>query len=125
MVGSAGAGVVFDRHHLIHTRSDWTSNKTAKRLRDTPELVPRIDRQLHNEIHRQAPAVPLLGYHALYRVSRDFETAETSWESLENLMRVIEQASRSPKSHRIESQLALLAVESLDIQRVILKSEGI
>lgn len=114
-----------DRHHLLHTRSDWTSNPTAKRLRDTPQLVPRIDRELHNEIHRQAPAVPLLGYYALVRVRRDFEPAGKAWESVESLMSIIEDASHHPKSHPIEGQLAMLAVQALDIQRLILKNEGI
>lgn len=116
---------MMDKHHLLHTRSDWTSNKTAKRLRDTPQLVPRIDRELHNEIHRLAPAVPLLGYHALYRVYRDFEPTSTAWGSAESLMRTIEQASQHPRSHPIESNLAELAVQSIDIQRLILKAEGI
>lgn len=114
-----------DRHHVIHTRVDWTSSPPARRLRNTPELIPRIDRELHEEIHSQSPAVPLLGYHALYRVNRDFEPARTTWETIENLMRVVEQASRHERSRPIESELALLNARALDIQRLIFKSEGI
>lgn len=109
-----------DGHHILHNKQEWTLRPDAKKLRETPTLVPRLDRVTHNEIHRYAPAVPLLGYHALQRTLSFFEEGDTTIQSVENLMRAIEHAANHPKAHIIEKHVAELAIWAIDLQRPFL-----
>lgn len=111
-----------DRHHILHDRVEWTARPEARALRESPSLVPRIDRDLHDYLHQQTPTVPLLGYHALIHIRRDFEPVPgNTIKSLDNLMGAIDKAGRHERAHPIESDIALLAVECLRLQRNILR----
>ena len=106
-----------DDHHILHNRQEWELRPNAKRLRQTPSLIARLERPLHDEIHRECPPVPLLGHYALERTVRLFEAGSTTLESMDNLMLAIEQSSQHPKAHDIEKHLAELAVWAIDLQR--------
>jgi len=106
-----------DGHHIIHNRMEWSLRPEAKLIRDTPSLIVRMDRSDHDEIHRYCPPVPLLGYHALIRTLQTFEQGETPLKTMDNLMYSIEIASKHPKAHEIEKQLANLAIWAIDLQR--------
>lgn len=111
-----------DKHHILNNRIEWECRPEAKALRQTPSLVPRIDRDVHEYLHRETPGVPLLGYHALIRVRRDFEPAPgDTLESLHRLMASIDKAGAHERAHPIESDIALLAIECLTLQRNILR----
>lgn len=112
---------MIDRHHLIHERVPWTSRPEARLLRETPSLVPRIDRELHNEIHRNCPPIPLLGYHALVRTLKAFEPTTDTLDTMGRLQAAIELSGKHPKSHRIERELGDLAVQAIDLQKPYLK----
>lgn len=112
---------MMDRHHILHFKPEWTLRPQAKLLRDTPTLIPRIDREVHNEIHRNAPGVPPLGHYALQRIVSDFYPQRTTLATLDDLMLAIENSTRTPKAHPIEIQMAELAVQALDIQRPFLR----
>ena len=106
-----------DKHHLIFDRVSWTSRPEAKRLREDRSLIVRLDRSEHNELHRHAVAIPLLGYHALVRTLRDYEAGDTPLESVDNLMSTIEKVGQHPAAHPIEKKLSELAVWALDLER--------
>jgi hypothetical protein len=106
-----------DKHHLIFDRVSWTSRPEAKKLRENPSLIVRLDRSEHSELHRHTVAVPLLGYHALVRTLRDYEPGATPLESVENLMATIEGVGNHPRAHPIEKSLTELAVWALDLER--------
>lgn len=110
-----------DRHHILHNRIEWTARPQAAELRERPELIPTLDRSVHNEVHRIAPPVPLLGYYALTRTLALYEPQPTTIESLDNLILAVDKASQHRKAHRIERSLADLAIEALEIQRAILR----
>lgn len=110
-----------NKHHILHHRAEWTVRPEAELLRERPELVPRIDVDVHNELHRIAPPVPLLGCYALRRVNALYEPSFDTIESMDNLMLAIEQAGKHHKAHRVERKMAECAVEALDIQRAILR----
>ena len=76
-----------------------------------------MPRQLHERIHRECPAVPLLGYYALVRTLRDFEPNPNPLKSMDSLMLAIEGSTEHPRVHPIEKQLGLLAVQAIDTQR--------
>ena len=110
---------MFERkgHHIVHTAKEWELRPEARRIRQTPTLIVPIERSLHEEIHHNCPAVPLLGYHALLAVNSSFEEGNTALESMDNLMLAIEKAGNHPKAHLIEKKLAELAVWAIDLQR--------
>lgn len=111
-----------DKHHILHERVEWTARPQARSLRERPELVPTIDRDVHDEIHRIAPAVPLLGYYALSRVNGIYRPVRgDTIASLDNLLLAIEDAGKHPKAHRVERGIAGLAIEALETQRAILR----
>jgi len=113
-----------DGHHILHNKQEWSLRPEAKALRETPSLIPRIDRDVHNEIHRVCPPVPILGFHALRRTIREFQPTPELFSSMDNLMFAMEAAARDPRSHKIESDLAMLAVQAIDLQRPILKGNN-
>jgi hypothetical protein len=114
-----------DKHHILHERQEWTLRPAAEYLREHPSLVPRIDRQLHEVLHRVAPAVPLLGHHALRHVVNDYQPGANTLESMDNLLLSIDYASRHPRAHSVEVRLAELAIEAISIQRDILRGNVI
>ncbi len=112
---------MMSRHHILHERFAWTARGEAKRLRDTQSLIPRIDRELHDELHLACPHVPLLGSHALQAVNHIFEPTGNTMDDMDGLMSAIERASRHPRAHMIERDLAGLAIEAIDLQRPFIK----
>lgn len=113
-----------DRHHLLHTRAQWTSSKGAEKLRETPELIVTIDRRLHEYIHRNSTAIPLLGHYALDYVNSKFRPVEgDTLASLDSLMDTIESSTTHWKAHPIERGLGELAVRALEIQRHLIDGE--
>lgn len=110
-----------DRHHILHERKEWSLRPQARSIRETPTLVPTIPRTIHNEIHRECPAIPLLGYYSLARVYSDFVPGDDTFSSMDNLMLSIDKAARAERAHPIERELAELVIEAIDLQRPFLK----
>lgn len=106
-----------DGHHLFHTKRDWQSRPEARRIRETPELIVRMDRERHNELHSKCPAVPLLGYHALVRVNSDFEPVPgDTLATIDNVLLAMDKASKHPKAHYIERASTALSIWALELQ---------
>lgn len=112
-----------DRHHILFSRKVWQSSELSGGLRSTPSLVPKIDRELHNEIHRQVPLVPMLGYHALARTVRMFYPSGETLQDISRLQIAMEDAVDHPKATRTEKKLAELACYELSVQSYMLKDE--
>lgn len=106
-----------DSHHLIFNKQEWSLRPDAKTLREQPSLIFSLSRSEHNEIHRNVPAVPLLGYHALQRTLAMYEAGDTPIQSIDNLMTAMEHAANHPKAHIIEKHLAELAIWAVDLQK--------
>lgn len=112
---------MIDRHHVLFPRQEWTLRPEAKTLRNTASLIPAIDREVHNEIHRQVPFVPVMGYYALRRVMSDFYPQRTTLATLDELLFSMEEASGNPKSHPIETAQIKLSMLALEAERDILR----
>jgi len=113
--------IQFDRHHILHNRVEWTARTQSETLRESPPLVPRLDRSVHNEVHKIAPAVPLLGYYALNRILLLYEPHEYTMPSIDSLLMAIDQAGNHRKAHPVERGMADLAIQAIEIQRAILR----
>jgi hypothetical protein len=111
-------------HHLLHDRVSWESRDTGKIIRRNRGLIVPLESENHAELHRQTPVVPLLGYHALYRVARDYQTDGNNYlHNIELLQFAIEQAGKSPKAHEVERQIGKLAIYVLDLEKPFVEDE--
>lgn len=113
-----------DGHHILHSKRSWSMYAESLQMRENHTLIPKIDRDTHEALHRACPPVPLLGYHALQRTIRLWTPDEDTLKSVDNLMFAIEEASWHPKSHPIESALAELAIQAIDLQKPFIR-EGL
>lgn len=111
---------MLDAHHILHNKQEWSLRPEANQLRTNRLLIPLIDREVHNELHRACPAVPLLGFHALRRIARDFEQDFDTIGTVDNLLLSMEKANTDPRNHAIERSLGELAIEAIDLQRPFL-----
>lgn len=112
-------------HHILHNRREWTLRPEARKLRETPSLVPVLGYwAIHQELHANCPPVPCLGYNGLLAVYKEFKPTNDTFTSMDNLLFAIETASKHPKAHPVERELALLAMEAIDLQRPYIR-EGI
>lgn len=109
-----------DHHHLLNPAREWSLRPDARKLRESQGLIPLIDRELHDEIHRHCPPVPLLGFYALQLTLREFQPHPNTLISIDNLMFAIEASGRHPKAHPIESSLSMLVIQAIDLQRAFL-----
>lgn len=110
-----------NRHHIMTTRSDWQSNPNAKRVRNTHELIPLMDIEVHEELTKNCPVVPLLGYKALQLVVAEFRPTGETLSTLDKLLMAINEVCSNPNIHYLERQLGQLAMDSLEIQIPYLK----
>lgn len=113
-----------DGHHVLHYKQEWRLRPEAKKIREHESLIPTIDRSLHNEIHKECPPVPMLGYHALKRTGILWVPSRDTLESIDNLLFAIDRATQTPRTHRIERELGLLTIEAIELQKPFLK-EGL
>jgi hypothetical protein len=108
------------RHHLAFSRHEWSLRPEAKRIRQTPSLIPSLPFAVHNRLHRACPPVPLLGFHALQIVQREFRPTGDTLETMDNLLFAIEASANSPRTHEIERGVAHLAIAAIELQRPFL-----
>lgn len=106
-----------DKHHIMWPRQEHSLRPAGLRLRVTPSLVPKIDREVHTELHRLTPPVPALGYHALNILKRDFQPEGDTIDDLDQLMRRIEEALKRPRAHEIEREMGALTIMALELQK--------
>lgn len=106
-----------DRHHILNNRQEWSLRADARTLRETPTLIPVLDRDLHETLHANTPPVPLLGFYALRSTLANFQEGVTPLQSMDNLMFAIEAAGKNPRTHPLERSLGDLAIQAIDLQR--------
>ena len=105
-----------DRHHILHTRAGWESNPDGKWLRQQHTLIPTLERDVHEAIHKECPAVPLLGYRALHIVRGLYKPRETVLGSVDALTMAFQQAEHARDMHHIDSRLCQLAIQAIRLQ---------
>lgn len=107
---------MMSKHHILHERASWSARPEFKQLRGTPSLIPRIDRDVHDALHAHCPAVPILGSHAMRRVNMLFEPTGDTFEDIDGLSRAFDKATKHPRAHQLERDLAGLAIETMRLQ---------
>lgn len=115
-----------ERHHVLFSRKMWSSvNKDARRLRQTPQLIPQIEHDAHVELHKRVPIVPLLDDIMLSEVAHRFVPGDNFLESVESLMFTITEVSHLQRMTNIEQRLGSLVVYALEEQRPYIRYSGL
>lgn len=76
-----------------------------------------MDSEVHRELHREVPLVPLLGYYGVMAVEREFSKGRDYLGTVDNLMSALDKTSHNERLSRIERSLSSLALESVEMQR--------
>ena len=105
-----------DRHHVLWNKREWESRPQYKELRETPGLIVPMEREVHHELHRAVPFVPVLGYYGILAANRAFEEGADHLESIDNLALAIDSIHKNRRMSGIERGLADLALESIELQ---------
>lgn len=106
-----------DAHHLLFERVAWDARPEGRRLRATPSLIPSIPRDIHEDLHRECPIVPVLGSQALMKAGSVFKSSHDTMTDMDRLMKAFEAAGNHHRAHDVERHLAELAVWAVDLQR--------
>lgn len=114
-----------DGHHILHYGKEWDLRPESKRIRNTPSLIPLIGRTaIHDVIHLECGPVPVPELHMLPLICNEFDPTRNTLDSMDRLMMAIEKACKHPRCHRLDIELAQLAIAAIDIQRPFIK-EGL
>ena len=111
-----------DRHHTIFTARTWSVYREGEALRESPSLIATMPVDLHRELHRNCPPVPVPSHHALQFIISRFEPVRGDvLASMDNLMLTIEESTKRPRMHHIERALAELTIWGLEAQKPYLE----
>lgn len=112
------------RHHLLFPAQEWMLRPEGRELRTSPGLIARLTRADHDYMHEVVPIVPALGHMTLKAVSRLWTPERNSYRSLDTLCLAIEKAATHERSHPIESDLARLSIQALQLEKQVLREIG-
>lgn len=114
-----------DKHHILFNRQEWSLRKEARMLRNNPELIPLMDYDIHRELHKECPPVPLLSQHVLNLVMNGFKAVPgDTLATMGNLTTSIAEALESPHIHELEREMGGLTIRAIELQRPFVK-EGL
>lgn len=113
-----------ERHHILFNKRAWSSYEEGRSLRESPSLIVPLESDIHRELHRNVPIVPLLGYYSLSSVAAGYEPDYKPLKDISQLQSLIERTKTHPRAHGIEKGLADLAIHALDLQRPFLIASG-
>lgn len=105
-------------HHLF-----WTAKNHHDWMRAEPDFQPQMYIPAHNALHSdlQAMSVPEICKPILQAVRANFTPTRDTFDSLDQILLLIDHASEMPQVHPIDRQLAQMAIHALEIQKPYLK----
>lgn len=112
------------RHHILFPAQEWMLRPEGRNIRTTPSMIISLNRADHDIVHDALPIIPALGHNTLRAVSRLWVPERNTYRDLDNLCRAIGQAALHERSHPIESGLAELTIEALELEKQALKDVG-
>jgi hypothetical protein len=96
----------------------------GRELRTSPGMISRLTRGEHDYMHEVVPIVPALGHTTLRAVSRLWTPERNSYKSIDTLCIAIDKAATHERSHPIETDLARLTIQALELEKQVLKEIG-
>lgn len=106
-----------NNHHVLFPRKIHRAWDEGKIVREQKGLIPELDLDTHDALHKEVAVVPLLGYYALRRVANTYvSTPHDPIRSMYDYMRCVEQSVTHPRSTQLERDLADLTVRAVELQ---------
>lgn len=115
---------MIDRHHILFHKREWELRKESKSIRENQLLIPYLDRDVHEELHRECPPVPNLDYFCLQSMRKHFRQGRDTLGTMDNLMKAIEKGVDNNRFHELQIAMAMLSIEAIELQKPYIK-EGI
>ena len=116
--------VRFNQHHTQFARLPHESVKPLKAIRWDSRLIVPLTLDVHEELHRQIPQVPVMshnmGLQAL-KMFNQYGDEQDPIANLSNYMRSIEQAMKHPRAKELEKSVASLAIWACEQQIPFIK----
>lgn len=112
------------RHHLLFPAAEWSLRPEGQAIRSTPSMIPKLRRVDHDYMHEVVPIIPALGHNTLRAVSRLWTPENNTYRDVDRLCIAIGKAATHERSHPIESDLAELTIEALELEKTVLKEIG-
>lgn len=105
------------RHHTLFYKAEWSARPDAKYVRQERWLIPPLDVDAHDELHRSVQYVPTLGKHMMALVKRDYIPLKGDYiGSLEELMFTLDEVSRDHRVTELEAAVGQLTIQALEQQ---------
>ncbi len=105
-----------NRHHILHYKEYWRACKDNSKLMQSMGLIALMDVDTHRELHRACPAPPPLDVFMAQRALKLYQPHSNPLQGIDNFRFAVEQAIRHPRSHDLERQNAMLAIEAVTLQ---------
>ncbi len=110
------------KHHVLFYHSTWSSHKALLKLRGNRQLIPRIDREVHNDLHNDISCVPPLSIplaEAVLARFIEYDNTQDSIKAAENLQRSIEDALNEEGQHfdTVEHMIGEMAIYAINLQK--------
>jgi hypothetical protein len=114
-----------NKHHLLFDRAAWRSSDVRVDLRENRWLIPPIDVETHQELHKAVAVVPALDFYTAARVRRDFEAEPGQFmQNMDLLQLAIEDALKHPRSSGLQRDLGALTIQAIELQKPFIE-EGL
>lgn len=107
----------YDGHHILFEARNWAAHQPNRTLRQKPGLIVDLDRDAHEELHREVATVVAPSHRmgmAVLSLYRD--NPDDNIRSMENLMFAIDRATKHPRVRPIERQIGGLIIASVEAQ---------
>lgn len=114
-----------DKHHVLFNKREWEARPQYKDLRNNGGLIVPMEREVHNELHRNVRLVPTLGYYGIMAVQKEFYRGRTHLDTVDNLMFSVEKAMNNERLSKVERGLASLALDAIEAQRPFIAEGGV
>lgn len=110
----------FNRHHILHSEKAWNADSAGMKLRRQPSLIFEMDREAHKELHQQTPAIPVLSHYAILGTLANYYPTYKPEQDIDSLCKAIEYSVDNPRTHKLERNLAELAIEGIQLEKPLI-----
>jgi hypothetical protein len=108
---------VVNQHHVLFDRAAWRSSDARKDMRENRWLIVPLWVEAHKELHKAVEIVPVLDYHTIARVRRDYEPTPGNFvRSIEDFCLEIDAALEHPRTSQLQRDVGALAIHAIELQ---------
>jgi len=113
----------FQNHHIIHHGKQWESGNDTKWIRNNAGLIVRMDSDIHADLHKNSPGVPLIDIFMARRVKSILgrQALGTVIDNIDAFCWAIEDAVEHPRIYETERMVGFAAIDAVRMQLPYIK----